>query len=176
MINILTWFFLSCKRYLRRLAFLLILLLFPVGAMAFQRVEAREQNQVRIAVCSEDREEGSLGQVLAQKLLKYSETSGRDGMFEFYLCDTAQAVEEEVTTRRAECGYVIYEGLRERLDDRDIKRCIGVYSAPSTVVDRMSTETVFSLLIEMYDQILLERYVAGGAAFDGLDGDRKSVV
>ena len=34
----------------------------------------------------------------------------------------------------------------------------------------MSTETVFSLLIEMYDQILLERYVAGGAAFDGLDG------
>ena len=91
MINILTWFFLSCKRYLRRLAFLLILLLFPVGAMAFQRVEAREQNQVRIAVCSEDREEGSLGQVLAQKLLEYSETSGRDGMFEFYLCDTAQA-------------------------------------------------------------------------------------
>lgn len=170
MINILTWFFLSCKRYLRRLAFLLILFLFPVGAMAFQRVEAREQNQVRIAVCSEDREEGSLGQVLAQKLLEYSETSGRDGMFEFYLCDTAQAVEEEVTTRRAECGYVIYEGLRERLDDRDIKRCIGVYSAPSTVVDRMSTETVFSLLIEMYDQILLERYVAGGAAFDGLDG------
>ena len=38
MINILTWFFLSCKRYLRRLAFLLILFLFPVGAMAFQRV------------------------------------------------------------------------------------------------------------------------------------------
>lgn len=171
MINILTWFFLSCKRYLRRLAFLLILFLFPFGAMTFKQVEAQEHNQVRVAVYAEDRDQDSLGQNLARRLLEYGETSGRNGMFEFYLCDSAQAVEEEVTTRRAECGYVIYEGLKERLDNRDIKRCIGIYSAPSTVVDRMSTETVFSLMIEMYDRILLEQYVVEGQAFAGLDAE-----
>ncbi|MBS6951959.1 MAG: hypothetical protein KH230_01865 [Enterocloster asparagiformis] len=169
MISILTWFSLSCKRYLRRLSFLLILLLFPFGAMAFKQVEAQEHNKVRIAVYAEDRDEDSLGQELARRLLEYGEESGQNGMFEFYLCDTALAVREEVAARRAECGYVIYEGLRERLDNRDIKRCIGVYSSPSTVVDRMSTETVFSLLIEMYDRILLEQYVAEGEAFAGLD-------
>ncbi len=54
----------------------------------------------------------------------------------------------------------IYEGLKERLDKKDIRRCLGVYKAPSTVAAELSTRRVFSLMIEIYDRILLERYVA----------------
>lgn len=160
MMKVLTWFYLSCKRYLRRVSFLVILLLFPIGAMFFRKAETPENRMIRIAVYAEDREADSLGRQLAEALDAYGAREGQDGMFRFESVPSEQAVRDQVASRKAECGYVIYEGLEERLDAKDIRRCIGVYKAPSTVAAELSTETVFSLMIEIYDRILLERYVA----------------
>lgn len=42
--------------------------------------------------------------------------TGRDGMFDFYICSDEAQVRDEVASRRAECGYVIDSGLEEKLD------------------------------------------------------------
>ena len=57
--TILCWFFLSCKRYLRKLSFLLILLALPAGTYLIRGLEEKEGQEVRIAVCTEgeDRKE-----------------------------------------------------------------------------------------------------------------------
>lgn len=150
------WFFLSCKRYIRRLSFLAILLLLPLGAVAARHFQEKGEQGIRIAVALEG--EDALAQQLVDSLVNRSR-EGEGGMFRFYRCEDEQRVEAEVAARRAECGFVIYEGFQEKLDSGSFRRTIGVYSAPSTVAAALSEETVFGALMEIYNGDILERYV-----------------
>lgn len=164
------WFFLSCKRYLKRLSFLLILLFFPIAAGLFARSEKADQKGVVIGVFSEDSDEGSLGMELARKLEAYG-----DGMFSFCLYDSGEELTDAVAARQVECGYVIGEGLKEKMDSGDYRRLIRVYRAPSTIADEMSKEVVYSLLAGLYDREILTEYIGESQVFDYLDqeGERK---
>ncbi len=158
MIRVWMWFFLSCKRHMYRLSFLGILLLLPAGTFLIRESRKEGEASIRIAVCAEQGKEGSLEQQLAKAL---AERPAGDGLFQFYLCQDEQQVKDEVASRRVECGYVISQDLREKLDGRDFKRSIRVYSAPSTIAAQLSSETVFAAMIERYDLELFGRYVEG---------------
>lgn len=93
-------------------------------------------------------------------------------MFRFYLCDLEEELRDQVASRQAECGYVLSANLREKLDAKDYKRCIRVYTAPSTVAAKLSSEVVFSALMARYDRELFQDYVENGEAFLSL-ADRK---
>lgn len=165
--KVVTWFLLSCKRYLKKPSFLVILLLLPLGILAAQKGQGGDSQDIRIALSVQEEEDNGLGQMLARSLV--NRPRGEDsGMFRFYLCRDEEQVKDEVASRRAECGFVIYEGLKEKLDSGRFKRSIGVYSAPSTVAASLSTETVFAALMEIYDRELLMDYVAGESLFDVL--------
>ena len=84
-----------------------------------------------------------------------------DSIFRFYECGSEEQLKDEVASRRAECGYVFGKGLRDRLNRKDFKRCIRVYSAPSTVTAKLSSETVFAAMIELYDRELFRNYAFG---------------
>jgi len=169
MSKIFLWFFLSCKRYLKRLPFAAILLVLPVCAWIAGRTGESGDDRIRIAVCAMDTEEESLGARLADRLTGGSAGEGAgDGMFLFYRCQSEEEVRDAVASKKAECGYVIYEGLSEKLDAGKWKRAIGVYSAPSTVVDALSTETVFAEMIRLYDKELLVEYVETDEVFESL--------
>lgn len=189
------WFWLSWKRYLHRGSFLVILLLLPVGAFFIRNLEKKEGTEIRIAVCVEQdslssgennqvinqaaqqgqtnlgQEQTSLEQELLNDLLS---REGAEGMFKFYLCDREDDVKAEVASRRAECGYVIASGLREKLDAKKYKRCIRVYSAPSTVTAELSSEVVFAALIRRYDRELFLQYVETGEAFAAVSGQMQA--
>lgn len=151
------WLFLSCKRYGRRPAFFLLLLLLPFGAWFFGTEEQKGENGIRISVFAETKDPDSFDQMLVRKLAEY-EGEG-EGMFVFYPVDSLEALKEEVAARRAECGYVIYEGLEEKLKSKKLRNVFGLYEAPSTVAGELSTETFFSLMIEEYDRILFLDYI-----------------
>lgn len=212
------WFILSCKRYGKRLSFLLILLILPLAVRGIRTAEESGQTKILVAVYaegtdsepadgghglsgggSEPADGGSglpgtdneptdgrnglpgggsepvsgsgaelppLEQMLAERLV-----TGRpeeDGsILTFYLCGSEQQVKDEVAARRAECGYVIGQDLREKLDQKKYKRSIRVYSAPSTVAAGLSTEVVFAALMELYDKELFVEYVENGGVFEG---------
>ena len=161
------WFFLSCKRYMRKWSFLFILLLLPLGVLAAGQAQKKGSRDVNIAISVDESGENALGNALADSLV--NRPRGEDaGMFRFYLCRGEEEVKAEVASRRAECGYVIYAGLEEKLDAKSYKRSIGVYSAPSTVAAALSTETVFAALMKIYNGELLADYVAENELFDPL--------
>ncbi len=185
------WFFLSCKRCLKKLSFVIILAALPAAAFALRQLEKEEGQEVRIAVCVEAAEsvagrEGSfldhggeapLEWQLAESLVQ---RRGPEGLFRFYLCDSPEQVKDHVASRQAECGYVLGAYLREKLDSRDYRRCIQVYSAPSTVLAQVSTEIVSAALMELYDREIfvnaitesqLVRQAAEKAAEGLLSGD-----
>lgn len=154
------WFYLSCKRYMHRPSFLVILLLLPLGTFFIRSSEEEEPVELRIAICAEKEPFPETDIPLEQRVVA-SLTGEKDfeGLFLFYECENEQQVKDEVASRRAECGYVIGAGLKKRLDERNFKRIIRVYSAPSTVAARLSTEPVFAAMIELYDRELFLQYV-----------------
>lgn len=176
--NIWMWFYLSCKRYLRRGSFLVILLLLPAAAFLIRGAEKREGTQIRIAVAVQpssqagrlnERDYGNAGSAdggrlpLEQLLLEeLTERQGEEtaGMFRFYKCGSEDEVKAEVAARRAECGYVIPAGLRTLLEEKNYKRILRVYTAPSTVTAELASETVFAAMIRLYDRELFAAYAA----------------
>lgn len=165
------WFYLSCKRYLRRCSFLVILMLLPAAAFLARRAEVKEGTEIRIAVAvlpASDEygsQENSLEQLLKDALTDRQERD-TSGMFRFYECGSEEEVKAEVAARRAECGYVILDGLRDRLEKKDYKRCIRIYAAPSTVTAELSSEVVFAELVRLYDRELFVSYAAESDVFD----------
>ena len=83
--QIFMWFFLSCKRYLRRFSFVLILLCLPAGAWWIGNLEKSGDNRIRIAVCVESDSGDALAEGLVQALTEKSRASG-ESMFLFYRC------------------------------------------------------------------------------------------
>lgn len=160
------WFFLSCKRYMRKVSFLLILLVLPAVTFLVRGLEKKEGQQVRIAVCTESAGANGLeSEALETELLKSlveEERGEGTGLFQFYPCEDEEQVKAQVASRKAECGYVISGDLRRKLDERDYKRCIRVYSAPSTVLADLSTEVVFAALMKLYDREIFLDYVQEG--------------
>lgn len=159
------WFVLSCKRYGKKIPFLLFLFLLPAGAFLLGKMEQEGEQKIYIALAVEGKEENDLGMELALDLVK-EESAG--GMFRFYLCEDREMVEEEVAARNAECGYVIYDGLRQKMDQKKFRRSIGLYYAPSTVAASLSSETVFAALARIYNRDLLVDYVEQEALFEPL--------
>lgn len=161
--KVILWFFLCCKRYLKRIPFLLLLAALPLTALAASRMENGKDGTVRIAVCCLDPEPASLGNRLKENLL------ARDtGLFSFYPCENEQQVRDHVAARKAECGYLIPENLEQKINSGRFKRSITVFSAPSTMTASLSTEVVFSELAAIQNKDILEDYVERGAAFDAL--------
>lgn len=162
--KVMIWFLLSCKRYLKKPSFLVILILFPAAMLAAGSRQGAEDEGIRIAISVQDGQDNELGVRLAENLVNRA-LGEETGMFRFYECRDEQQVKDEVASRRAECGYVIYGQLQEKLESGAYKRSIGVYSAPSTVAASLSTETVFAALMEMYDRELLMDFAANGELF-----------
>lgn len=165
--KVLIWFLLSCKRYLKKPSFLIILLLLPLGILAAEKSRGSKEQEIRIAMAVQGGSSNELGTQLMERLI--NRRLGEDaGMFRFYACRDEAQVRDDVAARRAECGYVVYEGLKEKLDTGAYRRSIGVYEAPSTVAASLSTETVFAALMEMYDKNLLMDYVERSELFAAL--------
>lgn len=159
--KILLWFWLSCKRQMKRPVFVLLLVLLPILVYGARHLEQEDESGIAIGLYGED---DGIGREIIEKLV-----SGQT-MFTFYQCDSREALEADVAARRAECGYVFFEGLDEKLASGSFKRSIGVYSAPSTVVASLSTEVVFAALMEVYGRDLLEGYMTSSELFAGVDG------
>ncbi len=162
------WLVLSGKRYLKRPAFLLLLLVLPVAAAFFRREEEKEQPGIRSAVYGEEEDPDGFSKQLAEKLAGYGGESG--SLFSFYLAGDEEELKRDVASGKAECGYVIHEGLEEKLKGKKFKGAISLYESPSTVAGLLSTETVFSLMIEAYDKELFLDYLENGLFGDGKDG------
>ena len=96
----------------------------PCSAFFFQKEEDKPQQGIRIAVYAESKDPDSLDQMLVEKLTAYRNEA--EGMFSFYQVSSMEELEKEVAARKAECGYVIYQGLEEKLVWQEITERIRI--------------------------------------------------
>lgn len=161
--SVITWFLLSCKRQMKHKFFVVLLFLVPAALFGFSRIEQQDSGKIRIGVYGGDED-------LVPGILRSLEE--QDGMFEFYRCDSEQGLKDDVAARRAECGFVFTERLKEKLDERKIKRLIEVYSAPSTIMNQLAKEVVFASVIEVYGKSLLRQFADESEIFAEMDNEQ----
>lgn len=142
------WFLLSCKRQVKRVSFLVVLLCIPLLLFAAAALSRKEDGGLRIALYGEE----GLGREAAEALIRLP------GACSFYLCESEEEVKQDVAAGRAECGYLFPDDLRERLEQDGFRRSIQLYFSPASVLSSMSEEVVFSVIMEIYGPELLERY------------------
>lgn len=150
------WFLLSCRRSLKRPLFLILLLALPLGAGAFRQAETNDSGKIAVALYTDG---DAWNERVAEALMS------EEGAFSFYLCETAEALEADVASGRAECGYSFPADFRKLLVNGDYKRAIRVTVAPSTVAADLASESVFAGFFKVYGRELLETYVKEGEAF-----------
>lgn len=155
--KIILWFFLSCKRQLKKPFFLLLLLILPAGVLMFHRAEEESSGKISIAIFTDGDE---WNEKVAETL-----TEG-DYSFEFYRCDTLQELQDDVAGEKAECGYYFPSGFRELLREGGYRRSVKLYVSPSTVADKLSSEVVFAGLFKVFGRELLEEYAGTGQPFE----------
>ena len=68
--KVMIWFLLSCKRYVRKPSFLVILLLLPLGILAADKSQGHKDPEIKIAVSVQGGDENELGARLAQSLVE----------------------------------------------------------------------------------------------------------
>lgn len=152
------WFYLSLKRQTKRVFFLLLLLALPAGLWFFREAENPEEDSIAIALYAGDSE---WNRQVAEELLSGAHS------FQFYMSRSEEELREDVAARRAECGYIFSEDLREKMETGRYKRSITLVTAPSTAVDKLSSEVVFSSLFSVWGRSLLETYSREGEPFQG---------
>lgn len=142
------WFLLSCKRQLKKISFLAVLVLIPLLLSVVSGMENKKDDGIKIALYAKSGLEKETADVLVDL----------PGAFSFYLCGSEEELKADVETRRAECGYVFPDNFREKMEKNDFRRCIRLYSSPATVLGSMSQEVVFSAVMETYGPEILDNY------------------
>lgn len=151
------WFFLSCKRQVKRPFFLFLLILFPLAMIGIRQTERQDTEGIKIAFYMEEDPAGGEAERIffdrvREQLLKDQEA------FTFYECSDSTELLKEVSARNAECGYVFNQGVLEKLDSGKYKNSIQLVTAPSTVAAKLSTEVVFASMFQVYGEKLLKDY------------------
>lgn len=142
------WFVLSCKRQMKKTAFLVVLLCIPFLLAGVSRMGNKGGGGISIALYAGEELERDVAEALVEL----------PGAFSFYICETAEEVKHDVETGKAECGYVFPADLREKLHKGKYRRSIDMWSSPATVLDSMAEEVVFSVLMETYGPEILDDY------------------
>ncbi len=147
----LLYMFLNFKRCLKRPAMLVLLLLFPLFSLIYQRLGTdREQGLlVYVYAGSED----SFCTSLTQKLTQ------RTGVVTFAQADSEEALYHAVMTGEAECGYVFHSGLVDALNAGNKQNLIDLVISSETTLADVTNEIVYAELFEEYSLAILTDYL-----------------
>lgn len=154
------WFLLFSKRYFKKAGFLAALLVLPIFSLLWNMVGKEEEQGIRIALYAE--ENGLADEIIA-------DLSEQDGILLFYSASSAAQLKQDVATRAAECGFIFKEGMEQSIQRGRLADQIAIVSAPSTMLDRMVSEVVFSSFMKVYGSEIMGEFADHSRIFENAD-------
>lgn len=140
-----------CKRQLKRPSFLIILLIFPLFTVLFSINNREKTSSIQVALFCQDPSEFT--SLIMTKLVD------REGLIDFYICESKDKLLDDVSKKSAECGYIIYPDLLEKLNRGKRKNQIDLIVSPSSTMSKITNEVVYSELFEEYSLELLKDFI-----------------
>lgn len=138
----------NCKRYFKKISFWIILLILPILTILLSKSANSESETLNAVVYIED-----FDSEIIDSFNNYQ------GAIHFKICDSEKEVLTLVTTKAAECGYIIPKDFYENILDGNKKEIVTVYTSPSTTLSAMINETVYSLLFPKISSEAVKQYL-----------------
>lgn len=151
------------KRSLKKLSFILLLILMIILCYALKSKITKEGTSLRAGIYLED-PNGKALEIANTLVEKYDSV-------DFYICETYDELKNKVATTEYECGYVFPKDFNERLYNNDLNEIVDVYFSPATFLTTMTNEYVFSEIFEEYAFNRLIKYFDEKEIFDIEDID-----
>ncbi len=146
------------KRQLKQISFCLLLILLPCFTYVFSQMNANRDTSIHVALYSDSDTVDSL----IEKLIK------REGNLYFYQCADEASLYQDVSSGRAECGYLIPSTLYRSLDANQKNNLIQVVVSPSSTLTNVINEVVYSELFEEYTLHLLQNFIRNDSPLPAL--------
>lgn len=157
--QILRFFFLSLKRWLKSAAFCITLLLFPLLMLALHSVSIHsESNCVTVLLYCEQPD--ALTETIFSELLE------NDGQTLFLPAAGLKELENAVIRGDAECGYVFPDNLEEQIRKGKTEGSISVYHSSASSVYTLTRELVFAAILHHTTEIEAEEFFLSNDRFD----------
>ncbi len=95
-----------------------------------------------------------------------------DGLYRFYRSSSLDYLQEDISLRKAECGYAFPNDLEAQMQS-GAEGCITVYTSPSTVLTAVVNEAIYNAIFQEYAKTMLTDYIA---SHDVVTGNTSSTL
>lgn len=140
------------KRLLLKKSFWVTLLITVFTVAALTELERTSERVLYAAVYAEEQD-------LAKRLREY------DGFVHFFLCENQDEVRQNVIQGKAECGYVLQEGLQKEILEGRGNWSIEVYEGSDSTMTWAVNEVLFEKVFYEVSTNWYEGYIAESDAF-----------
>lgn len=150
------WYLMLNKRLLKKIGFMIILILIPIFAFIFHYfVEQDNGGLMRIALAMEDTEDE-----VAKKLLERVNQPSQ--VFDFTVCDSEEEAKKQVAGAKAEAAWVFVDDMDSRMQEiatgKD-RAIVKVYESEENTLLTISREKIFSVLYPEIAYYIYEDYI-----------------
>ncbi len=150
--RLLYWLYLLVKMQLKNPVIVTVLIAMPVAAFIITHTASlKEAEPVRVGIVLED---DDMIAVLTRDYLINGDYS-----VEFYEAESQEKLEQDIMNKRAECGYIVSTGLKDKLDSGSYSDVIELIICKSDFVSSMTDEIFFSAMFKAYSPEVAVNYV-----------------
>lgn len=144
----LTWYILLIKAQLKNIIFWISLMGMLGVALLIEAITLPQNDNTRVLIYNED------GQ-WADQLVETLENS--DSIFQFEKIESEDALKEEVLAGKAECGFIIHAGFRQKLMEGDCRQLVTSVCTAGSASEAVARETFYAVVLETSSDLLLQK-------------------
>ncbi|NLZ81107.1 MAG: ABC transporter permease [Clostridiales bacterium] len=157
--KLLLWFYLTCKRNLKKPAYTIFLIGLPLLMVYISNLgSSQNEGLIQVGIYSDNPD--SLTKDIINDLVAI------EGAVGFYLYDKKEDLINHIKNGSLECGYEFPENFKERIDRMNYKASINLFTSPSTVASTIINEIIFGAISKTYGSEIATTYVKNNSLFN----------
>ena len=163
--RVLMFTFLFAKRLLKKLSFVLILLLMPVLVLSMKLLITEDSDILKVALLDESGDEE------VARIIENLENGG--GAIVYYEVDSMEELKVDVLKNSAECGVVFTEGLYDKLVNEDADDAIVIYKSLKTTMEDIAKEEIYVEVYRAYAEDLMKKFLEDQNFYEDISDEEK---
>ena len=174
----LIWFSLLIKRMIKIPAFVFMLIGLFILAIAVSKLEQGEHTESAVGVMIEP----DTGQDLSKPDEEWNQSFisllyEQKGILSFQVYDNKEMLMQAVERGEIDCGFVIPQDLRDRINDGTWQDTIILYTGSASVVTQIAKERIASAVFTMYSEESYVNYIGDIPEFAALPmSEREEII
>lgn len=142
--NPLIWFYMLCKRLLKKASFIAVLCVIPILIIVMSMVAQDSKGVLTIALCSQDKND-----IVSNNMI--NQLTSDDSIVNFKVFETVSEAKKQVVNGKADAAWIFNAGIQENIDYYGAS---GLWKSPLVTVSQREDNTTLQLsLMKLYNVV-----------------------